>query len=84
MWLTAHDMAKIGWLYLNKGKWGNKQVIPSAWVEASTRGHIDATLFDHYGYQWWIDSVGWFDSVDYYVAVGYEGQRIFVVPEKTW
>jgi CubicO group peptidase (beta-lactamase class C family) len=82
MWLTAHDMAKIGWLYLNKGKWGNKQVIPSAWVEASTRGHIDATLFDHYGYQWWIDSVGWFNSVDYYVAVGYEGQRIFVVPEK--
>ena len=82
MWLTPHDMAKIGWLYLNKGKWGNKQVIPSVWVEASTRGHMDATLFDHYGYQWWIDSVGWFDSVDYYVAVGYEGQRIFVVPEK--
>lgn len=22
MWLTPHDMAKIGWLYLNKGRWG--------------------------------------------------------------
>ncbi len=76
MWLKPHDMAKIGWLYLNKGRWGNKQILPSAWVEISTRGHIDATLFDHYGYQWWVDSVG------YYMAVGYKGQRIFVVPEK--
>jgi len=76
MWLKPYDMAKIGWLYLNKGRWGNKQIVPSAWVEASTRGHIDATLFDHYGYQWWVDSAG------YYMAVGYKGQRIFVVPEK--
>ncbi len=82
MWLTPHDMAKIGWLYLNKGKWGNKQVIPSAWVETSTRGHIDATLFDYYGYYWWIGSVEEGNFVDYYVAVGNEGQRIFVVPEK--
>jgi CubicO group peptidase (beta-lactamase class C family) len=76
MWLKPHDMAKFGWLYLNKGQWGNKQIIPSAWVEVSTRGHIDAALFDQYGYQWWVDSAG------YYMAVGYKGQRIFVIPEK--
>ncbi len=76
MWLKPHDMAKIGWLYLNKGRWGNKQILPSAWVEVSTKGHIDATLFDHYGYQWWVDSGG------YYMAVGWKGQRIFVVPQK--
>jgi CubicO group peptidase (beta-lactamase class C family) len=72
MWLIPHDMAKIGWLYLNKGRWDNKQIVPSAWVEVSTRG----MLFDHYGYQWWVDSAG------YYMAVGWKGQRIFVVPEK--
>jgi len=76
MWLRPRDMAKIGWLYLNKGRWEEKQIISEAWVEASTRGHISATLFDHYGYQWWIDSAG------YYAAVGYKGQRIFVVPAK--
>jgi CubicO group peptidase (beta-lactamase class C family) len=76
MWLKPHDMAKIGWLYLNKGRWGEKQVVPSAWVEDSTRGHINATLFDRYGYQWWVDSSG------YYMAVGHRGQRIFVVPDK--
>jgi len=76
MWLKPHDMAKIGLLYVNKGRWGNKQIVPSAWVEVSTKGHIDATLYDKYGYQWWVDSAG------YYMAVGYKGQRIFVVPEK--
>ena len=76
MWLKPHDMAKIGWLYLNKGRWGQKQIVPSAWVANSTRGHINATLFDHYGYQWWVDSTG------YYMAVGFRGQRIFVVPDK--
>ena len=76
MWLKPHDMAKFGWLYLNKGRWGNKQILPAEWVEASTRGHIDSHLFDLYGYQWWVDSGG------YYMAVGYKGQRIFVVPEK--
>ncbi len=76
MWLKPHDMAKIGWLYLNKGRWGQKQIVPATWVEDSTRGHINATLFDHYGYQWWVDSSG------YYMAVGHRGQRIFVVPDK--
>ena len=27
MWLKPHDMAKFGWLYLNKGRWGNKQIV---------------------------------------------------------
>ncbi len=76
MWLKPHDMAKIGWLYLNKGRWGNKQILPSEWIEVSTRGHIDASRFNHYGYQWWVDSAG------YYMAVGYGGQSIFVVPAK--
>jgi len=76
MWLKPHDMAKFGWLYLNKGRWGNRQIVPLAWVEVSTRRHIDATLIDHYGYQWWVDAAG------YYMAVGIKGQRIFVVPKK--
>jgi len=85
MWLKPHDMAKFGWLYLNKGRWGNKQIIPTKWIEASSRIQIDATViellqisdvFDHYGYQWWVD----FDG--YYAAVGYKGQGIYVAPEK--
>jgi len=76
MWLKPHDMAKIGWLYLNMGQWDNTQIVPSAWVELATRGHIDSKPFDKYGYHWWVDSAG------YYMSVGLRGQRIFVVPEK--
>lgn len=73
--MTPHDMAKIGHLYLNKGQWDGVQVVPAAWVEASTRKHIPATLQDGYGYQWWTDDSG------YYMALGYAGQFIFVVPK---
>ena len=68
MWLKPHDMAKFGWLFLNKGRWGNKKIVPTMWVEASTRIQIDATvlellqisdIFDHYGYQWWVDFDGY-------------------------
>jgi CubicO group peptidase (beta-lactamase class C family) len=75
MWLKPHDMAKIGWLYLNKGRWADKQIVPAMWVKESTRAHIDATDA-HYGYQWWVDSNG------YYAAVGAKGQGIFVLPDK--
>jgi len=76
MWLKPHDMAKFGLLYLNKGRWEDKQVVPESWVEASTRQHIDANLFKGYGYQWWIDPSG------YYLALGYLGQYIIVIPDK--
>jgi CubicO group peptidase (beta-lactamase class C family) len=76
MWMKPEDMAKIGLLYLNYGRWRDMQIVPVWWVEESTRGHIDATLFDQYGYQWWVDYRG------IYAAVGFKGQFIFIVPEK--
>jgi len=77
MYLKPHDMAKIGYLYLNGGRWEEKQIFPSSWVHASTSPQIaSGTLSDDYGYQWWVDSGG------YFMAVGYAGQFIFVVPEK--
>ena len=75
LYLRPRDMAKIGYLYLNGGRWEGQQVVPAAWVEASTRKHIAATLQDGYGYQWWVTDDG------VYMALGYAGQFIFVVPE---
>jgi len=39
MWLKPHDMAKIGLLYLQKGKWESQQIIPTQWVEESLTAH---------------------------------------------
>jgi len=75
LYLTPHSMAKIGHLFLNEGKWDGTQVVPREWVEEATRHRIDANLRDGYGYQWWVDDDG------YYLALGYKGQFIFVIPE---
>ena len=77
MWLQPKDMAKFGLLYLNKGKWEDKQIISAEWIEASTRPYLDAgSKGSQYGYQWWINPAG------YFLAMGIYGQMIFVVPEK--
>ena len=81
MMLTPHDMAKIGFLYLNHGFWENKQIVSKEWVESATFGQVLTTLSqseisDEYGYQFWVDSKG------YYMAAGYGGQVIIVVPKK--
>ena len=76
MWLRPIDMARFGWLYLSKGKWDDKQIVFSEWVETSTKGYVEAKLFDQYGYQWWVASEG------YYIAFGANGQYIFIVPDK--
>lgn len=74
--LRPLDMAKIGQLYLKRGTWADRQVVSSEWVQASTGRYIEATLQDAYGYQWWIDSSGM------YLALGYRGQFIYVIPHK--
>ena len=73
--MQPHDMAKIGYLYLNNGRWEDEQIIPSEWISASTQKHIIGTMAEGYGYQWWIRSDG------VYMALGMAGQYIFVVPE---
>ncbi len=75
--LQPRDMAKIGLLYLNQGKWENKQIISVDWIKASTRPYIDGRWNgEDYGYQWWINPAG------YYSAVGKYGQAIYVMPAK--
>jgi CubicO group peptidase (beta-lactamase class C family) len=75
IYITPHDMAKIGYLFLNKGQWDGTQIVPEEWVEEATTKHVDATIMDGYGYQWWVSGKG------YYSAVGHKGQFIHVVPE---
>ena len=78
--LTPRDMAKIGLLYLNKGRWQGKQIIPEDWVEATFEPYLESSFTPGYGYQWWImrfESPG--ESMWVPTALGNGGQRIFVV-----
>ena len=83
LYLTARDLAKIGYLYLMDGVWGQVRVLPEGWVGTSVERHVEDTgwLGMGYGYQWWL--VPWGSNGDSYAyaAIGYGGQRLFVVPE---
>ncbi|MCP4664494.1 MAG: serine hydrolase [bacterium] len=79
--LRARDIAKLGLLYLDRGRWQGRQVVPEAWVERSTKPHIEAG-FGGYGYQWWTRSFELLGSrLDHFIAIGHGGQRIYVVPD---
>jgi CubicO group peptidase (beta-lactamase class C family) len=82
--MSARDMARFGQLYLNKGKWNEKQLVPSGWVEKSTNVISDDlenfTSRGGYGYLWWVDNESYGAKVFYASGVG--GHRIVICPEK--
>ncbi len=85
LYLSAQDLAKIGFLFLRKGKWEGKQIVPEAWVAASTSpvvAHVnpldDKTM--GYGYQWWVPKHSTGKS-DIFAGNGYGGQFLMVVPQ---
>ena len=63
--VKTEDIAKFGLLYLQKGKWNDKQLLPASWIETATASHIDnsptRTKGKHpdddwaqgYGFQFW-------------------------------
>ena len=75
--MTPHDMAKLGYIYLNKGRWDGQQVLSPAWVTAATSVPEAASVID-YGYLWWLVP----EYPDVYYADGRGGQRIFVLPDQ--
>ena len=78
LYLTSRDMAKLGFLYLNRGTWDGEEILTAEWVEASTRDQVtDVYGCYSYGYHWWITRVA---GVPSFLASGLGGQIIGVVP----
>ena len=83
LFLRPRDMAKLGYLFINRGKWNGQQIISSQWIEEATRVHINLypMKLTGYGYQWWqykfeINN----KTIESHVADGWGGQRIFIFP----
>ena len=79
--LTARDMVKIGQLYLQRGRWDNKQIVSSDYVADSTAKHNDggAPVRTAYGYLWWLTKTK--TGLDAFFAAGIGSQLIYVVPK---
>ena len=79
--LRPRDMAKIGYMMLQNGKWNGMQIVPEEWIIESTKKHIDA-LGIGYGYQWWIGKTTINDqTIEVLFASGHGGQKIFLIPQ---
>jgi CubicO group peptidase (beta-lactamase class C family) len=82
--LPARDLAKIGYLYLNGGRWNGTQVVPADYVRASTQPHSNLPGLGPeggYGYQWWTTSVNLHPS---FAAVGSAASASWSSPTWTW
>jgi len=85
--MKAHDMAKFGLLYLRRGAWGDKQIVPEVWVADTTAPrYLTYPSLGHYGRHWWVSSLDGSEDVSqeenrYFFALGYGGQYIIVVPQ---
>jgi len=83
--LRPIDMAAIGRLMLQRGRWNEKIVVPASWVETSTALHVppqgDARCGIGYGYLWWPGYLCIGDrQIPLFFANGNGGQYIWIVP----
>ncbi len=80
--IRTEDIARFGQLYLQKGKWQGKQLVPATWVEAATarqtsNGSNPKSDWDQgYGYQFWRSRNGAFRGD------GAFGQYCIVLPDQ--
>jgi CubicO group peptidase (beta-lactamase class C family) len=80
--MRPRDIAKVGQLVLDHGRWQGKQVVPEAWIAQSTAPQIDAG-WAFYGYQWWLGrSLIERREISWIAGVGLGGQRLVIVPDR--
>ena len=77
LFLCAEDMAKLGQLYLQKGKWNGQQLVSEYWIEISTARHLKTQNDTYgYGYQLWMEQRP--GSFEYN---GMLGQNVIIYPD---
>jgi CubicO group peptidase (beta-lactamase class C family) len=87
--VTARDMARFGLLYLRHGRWGEKQIVPSGWVDKSSHANemiqFAGGPSGGYEYLWWVEYAGvHFPGVQLpagtFSARGAGGHHIIIIP----
>lgn len=83
--LCGPDLAKIGQLALDGGRWGDRTIVPAAWIEATTEPRLHT--YDHigsYASHWWVltDEERRPVQPRAFFAMGYGGQFVIVIPDE--
>ncbi len=77
--LRPRDLAKLGQLVLNRGRWGERQLVPEAWLAESFEARAEVEGGLEYGYQWWLGRLQ-HDGARWVAGFGNGGQRLAVFP----
>ncbi|MGH7554349.1 MAG: serine hydrolase domain-containing protein [Longimicrobiales bacterium] len=82
VYTNARDLARLGLLYLNRGKWGSEQILPESWVDfVRTPAPTTRATGNQYGGHWWLVPDNRTDlPQDAYSTSGARGQFTIVVP----
>jgi CubicO group peptidase (beta-lactamase class C family) len=74
--LTTRDYARMGQMFLQRGQYNGRQIVPADWVDASTAASAPtAAGAIGYGYQWWIPQGA---AAGEFMARGIYGQYVYV------
>lgn len=80
LFLTAGDLAKLGYLYLHSGDWAGQRILSREWVQQSVTPAYAAREGWKYGFQWWLQDAAEGRPVAW-AARGWGGQRLVVYPK---
>jgi CubicO group peptidase (beta-lactamase class C family) len=90
---TARQMARFGLLYLNRGNWNGKRLLPASFVDETTTNQVPGAgrstfLHGRYGFYWWTNDIRpdgrrpWPAAPPMtYTALGHNSNYCFVIPE---
>ena len=82
MRLNARDFARLGYLWLNKGRWGDQQLVPEEWMTQATRRftRADGETPINYGYTFWIQDDWENVPSDTFSSRGFKRNDCHVIP----
>lgn len=90
MKISAREIARLGHLFLNAGKWRDRQLISEAWVKAATSNQLSPGMAESggYGFNWWTNQGSPGAKLKWpgvppaaFAASGYNNNDMFVIPE---
>ncbi len=82
LWINTLDQARLGLLYLNRGRWRGRAILPARWIDATLE---PVALNAAYGFLWWLNADGNISAVadgGAFAARGAGGHVIFVWPAR--
>ncbi len=84
IFISAEELARFGQLFLNRGSWNGKQIVPEEWVEQATSPQINKIIptdDSPYGFNWWTSKIYPDAPEGTFAAKGFNNNKCIVIPE---